>query len=69
MSSPAPRPTLSRVREDRVVAGVLGGVARRFGWNPTVVRAIFVVVSVVSAAFPGLLVYLLLWMLMPEGEE
>lgn len=61
-------PTLSRTREDRVVAGVVGGIARRYGWNPTVVRALFVIVSVMSAAFPGLLVYLLLWMLMPEGE-
>ena len=61
-------PTLSRTREDRVVAGVVGGIARRYGWNPTIVRALFVIVSVVSAAFPGLFVYLLLWMLMPEGE-
>lgn len=60
--------TLSRTREDRVIAGVVGGIARRFDWNPTVVRALFVIVSVVSAAFPGLFVYLLLWMLMPEGE-
>lgn len=51
-----------------MLAGVVGGIARRFGWNPTVVRALFVIVSVVSAAFPGLLVYLLLWLLMPEGE-
>ncbi|WP_394000688.1 PspC domain-containing protein [Luteimonas sp. WGS1318] len=61
-------PTLSRTRSDRVVAGVLGGIARRFDWNPTLVRALFVIISVVSAAFPGLFVYLLLWLLMPEGE-
>lgn len=61
-------PTLSRTRSDRVVAGVLGGIARRFNWNPTLVRALFVIISVVSAAFPGLFVYLLLWLLMPEGE-
>lgn len=61
-------PTLSRTREDRVIAGVVGGIARRFDWNPTLVRALFVILSVVSAAFPGLLVYLLLWLLMPEGE-
>jgi len=66
--STVPEPTLSRTREDRVIAGVVGGIARRFDWNPTVVRALFVVLSVVSAAFPGLFVYLLLWMLMPEGE-
>lgn len=61
-------PGLSRTREDRVLVGVAGGIARRFGWNSTLVRALFVIISVVSAAFPGLLVYLLLWMLMPEGE-
>ena len=61
-------PTLSRTCEDRVLAGVCGGIARRFGWNPTLVRALFVVISVVSAAFPGVFVYLLLWLLMPEGE-
>src|SRR5690606_23349643 len=62
------RPTLSRTVEDRVIAGVVGGIARRFGWNPTVLRIIYVVASVLSAAFPGILVYLVLWLLMPEGD-
>jgi len=62
------RPTLSRTVEDRVIAGVVGGIARRFGWNPTVLRIIYVVASVLSAAFPGILVYLALWLLMPEGD-
>lgn len=66
MSTPAS--TLSRTREDRVLAGVLGGIARRLGWHPTLVRALYVVASVVSVAFPGLIVYLALWLLMPEGE-
>lgn len=62
------RPTLSRTVEDRVIAGVVGGIARRFGWNPTVLRIVYVVGSVLSAAFPGILVYLILWLLMPEGD-
>ena len=62
------KPTLSRTAEDRVIAGVVGGIARRFGWNPTVLRIIYVVGSVLSAAFPGILVYLILWLLMPEGD-
>ncbi len=62
------KPTLSRTTEDRVIAGVVGGIARRFGWNPTVLRIIYVVGSVLSAAFPGILVYLILWLLMPEGD-
>ena len=61
----APR-TLSRSRNDRLLAGVMGGIARRFGWNSTLVRVLFVVLSILSAAFPGIIVYLILWLLMPE---
>ena len=61
----APR-TLSRSRNDRILAGVMGGIARRFGWNATLVRILFVILSVASAAFPGILVYLILWLLVPE---
>lgn len=62
-------PTLSRSRNDRVLAGVVGGIAHRFGWNSTLLRVIYVVVSVASAAFPGILAYLILWLLMPEGTD
>lgn len=61
----APR-TLSRSRDDRMLAGVMGGIARRFGWNSTLVRVLFVILSIISAAFPGILVYLILWLLIPE---
>lgn len=63
------KPALTRTVNDRVLAGVVGGVARRFGWNPTWTRAGYVVLSVLSAAFPGILVYLVLWLLMPEGND
>jgi phage shock protein C len=62
-----PRP-LTRSINDRVLAGVIGGIARRYGWNSTLLRAIYVVVSVLSAAFPGILVYLILWLVVPEGD-
>ena len=62
----ATTPTLSRSRNDRMIAGVCGGIARRLGWNSTLVRVLFVIVSIISAAFPGLLVYLALWLLMPD---
>lgn len=58
--------SLSRSRHDRVLAGVMGGIARRFGWNSTLVRILFVVFSILSAAFPGILVYLILWLLIPD---
>ena len=44
-------PTLSRSREDRMLAGVVGGIAARMGWNSTVLRIAYVVVSVASAAY------------------
>ena len=60
--------TLSRSRHDRMVAGVLGGIARCFGWNSTLLRVLYVLGSIASAAFPGILVYLILWLLIPEGD-
>ena len=51
---------------NRVIAGVCGGIAEWLGWSPTLVRILFVVVSVLSAAFPGLLVYVVLWIVMPK---
>lgn len=58
-----------RSRSNRMIAGVMGGIARRYGWDATLVRAVFVLVSVLSVAFPGILVYLILWLLMPEGND
>jgi phage shock protein PspC (stress-responsive transcriptional regulator) len=58
--------TLSRSRDDRMLAGVIGGIARRFGWDSNLARIAYVLLSLLSAAFPGILVYLLLWLLMPE---
>jgi len=60
------RAPLRRSRDDRMIAGVVGGLARYFGIDPTLARAGYVVISIISAAFPGLLVYLLLWALVPQ---
>jgi phage shock protein PspC (stress-responsive transcriptional regulator) len=49
-----------------MIAGVCGGLAQWLGWDPTLVRVLFVLVSFFSAAFPGILVYVVLWILMPE---
>lgn len=60
--------TLERSRTDKIIAGVCGGIARRYGWDPTLVRILYVLISIFSAAFPGLIVYVVLWFLMPlEG--
>ncbi|NQZ74505.1 MAG: PspC domain-containing protein [Ekhidna sp.] len=50
---------------DRMLGGVCAGIAEYLGWDPTLVRIAYIVLSIVSAAFPGLLVYLILWIVMP----
>lgn len=57
---------LYRSNRQNMIAGVMGGIAERFGWNVTLLRIIFVVVACMSAAFPGILVYLVLWLLIPK---
>jgi phage shock protein C len=55
---------LVRPRQGRFIAGVLVGIARRFGISPTVVRVLFIV----SLFLPGpqILAYIVLWILMPS---
>jgi phage shock protein C len=56
--------TLTR-SNDAMIAGVCGGLAEYFGWSATHVRVAYVLLSVLSAAFPGIAVYVVLWILMP----
>ena len=65
---PAPR-RLRRSRKDRLIAGICGGLAEYFVLDPTLVRVLYVLVSILSAAFPGILVYLILWLVVPEEES
>lgn len=51
---------------DQVIAGVCAGIAEYFGWEIALVRIIYLLVSIFSAGFPGILVYIVLWIVMPE---
>ena len=61
--------TLRRSRRYRIFGGVCGGIAEWLGWSPTVVRVLYILLSILSAGFPGLLVYIVLWIVMPQQEE
>ena len=52
---------------NRILAGVCGGIAEYFDIDPTVVRVVYAVLSLFSVAFPGLLLYIILMILIPEG--
>ena len=64
MTTTSSVPTLVRPRQDRIVAGVCAGLARRFGWNVTAVR----VIALLSFVLPGsqLLIYAICWAVIPN---
>jgi phage shock protein C len=55
--------------KNKMIAGVCAGIAEYFGWDTTLFRVVFVVVSILSVAFPGIVVYLVLWVVMPRSVD
>ena len=51
---------------DRYIGGVCGGIADYFDWDPTMVRIIYLLLTLFSAGFPGILLYLIMWVVMPK---
>lgn len=62
-------PPLRRSRSNRMIAGVIAGLAEYFGLDVTLARIIYVLVSIFSAAFPGILVYIICWILIPDEDS
>ncbi len=50
---------------DRMLGGVCAGLAEYLGWDPTLVRIAYIILSIASIGFPGILVYIILWIVMP----
>lgn len=59
--------TLTKSSHERMIAGVCGGLAEYFDIDPTLVRVGYVLLSIFSAGFPGLLVYIILAIIMPDA--
>ena len=60
---------LHRSRSDKMIGGVCGGFAKWLGWKPTSFRVLYVLLSILSVAFPGILVYIVLWIVMPMEND
>lgn len=60
---------LRRSRSDRMIAGLMGGLGKHYDIDPVKLRIAYVLVSIFSAAFPGIIVYLVLWLLIPLESE
>lgn len=56
---------LYRSTSDKMIAGVCGGLGEFFGIDPTIIRVVFALL-VIPGGFPGLLPYVILWIIVPE---
>ncbi len=57
---------LYRSKSEKMIGGVLGGIAEYFNIDPTLVRLGYVLLTLFSAAFPGLIGYIIMWIVVPE---
>jgi len=60
---------LTKSLDDYAVAGVLGGLSEYLGWSSTLLRVVFAILTIFTAAFPGITIYIILAILMPKPEE
>ncbi len=58
-----------RRSQNKMIAGVCAGIADYFNLDVTLVRVAYVLISIFSAGFPGLLVYLILMLVMPLEDN
>ncbi len=65
---PVGQKTLRRSRINKTVLGVCGGLGEYFDIDPVLVRVIWVLLSILSGFFPGLIAYILIALVMPEGK-
>lgn len=56
---------LYKSKTDRKLAGVCAGIAEYFNLDPTIVRVVYAVLTLFSAAFPGVILYIILAVVMP----
>jgi len=57
---------LHRSRNHRVIAGVCGGIAEYGNWDPSIVRLLWVLGTVLTGIFTGVLAYVIVWIVVPE---
>ncbi|MDX1628275.1 MAG: PspC domain-containing protein [Fulvivirga sp.] len=57
---------LTRSKDRKIIAGVLAGIARYYGWEVDKVRLVYLLIAIFSAAVPAIIAYVILWFVMPE---
>ena len=57
---------LYKSRENRMIAGVIGGIGEYLGVDPVVLRVLWVAIVVFTVGIPGIIVYLIAALVIPE---
>jgi phage shock protein PspC (stress-responsive transcriptional regulator) len=65
LQEPPMEKRLCRSRQNRTLAGVCGGIAEYLGWDPTLVRVAWIILTLLGGS--GILIYLIMWLVMPES--
>jgi phage shock protein C len=68
METQAPK-RLIRSRNDKLLAGICGGLANYLDMDPTIIRLIYVLATLFTAVFPGVLIYLIMWIIVPKEKN
>ena len=60
---------LYRSKQNRMITGVCGGVAEYFNFDPTIIRLVYVILSLFTAGFPGVILYIAASFIIPEDNN
>lgn len=60
---------LYRSRKNRILAGVCGGLGEYFSIDPTIMRVIYIILLIFTAVVPLIVLYLLLWVIVPDAPK
>jgi phage shock protein PspC (stress-responsive transcriptional regulator) len=55
-------------KNNKIIGGVCGGLAEYFNFDPTIIRLIWLIVVILSGFFPGIFIYLVCWLIMPQQK-
>lgn len=59
---------LKRSTEDKMLGGVVAGIADYLGWDVTALRVAYALITFLTSGFPGILIYIILWVIMPDHD-
>ena len=60
---------LTRSSKDKMLAGICGGIAEYMVVDPTIIRLVFALATFFTVVFPGVLIYLIMWIVVPKDRE